>query len=101
MYYAIGASMSSLHRESTDSLILSSSEENLKGSFCLWYVNGYWLIVNPRRTCAGGLRYLSCVCVCVCVCLSVCTPAPTTLVSTLKMRYVGVYLIAFLCVDFL
>ena len=27
-----------------------------------------------------------------CVCLCVCAPAPTTLVSTLKMRYVGVYL---------
>ena len=37
-----------------------------------------------------------CVCVCVCVCVSVCTPAPTTLVSTLKMGYVGVYLRLFL-----
>ena len=37
-----------------------------------------------------------CVCVCVSVCLSVCTPAPTMLVSTLKMRYVGVYLMLFL-----
>ena len=36
------------------------------------------------------------VCVCVCVCVSVCTPAPTTLVSTLKMGYVGVYLRLFL-----
>ena len=35
-------------------------------------------------------------CVCVCVCVSVCTPAPTTLVSTLKMGYVGVYLRLFL-----
>ena len=35
-------------------------------------------------------------CVCVCVCLSVCTPAPTSLVSTLKIRYVGVYLRLFL-----
>ena len=25
--------------------------------------------INPRRTCAGGLWYLSCVCVCQCVCL--------------------------------
>ena len=33
---------------------------------------------------------------CVCVCVSVCTPAPTTLVSTLKMGYVGVYLRLFL-----
>ena len=49
-------------------------------------------LLNPRRTCAGGLRYLSCVCVCLCVC----APAPTTLVSTLKMRYVGVYLRLFL-----
>ena len=32
----------------------------------------------------------------VCVCVSVCTPAPTTLVSTLKMGYVGVYLRLFL-----
>ena len=46
------------------------------------------MLVNPRRACTGGLRYLSCVsvcmynvcmcvlcvcvCVCVCVCLSVC-----------------------------
>ena len=30
-------------------------------------------VINPRRACAGGLRYLVCVCVCVCVsvCLSV------------------------------
>ena len=27
-------------------------------------------IINPRRACAGGLRYLSCMCVCLCVCLS-------------------------------
>ena len=41
--------------------------------------------------------YSTCVCaVCLSVCLSVCTPAPTTLVSTLKMRYVGVYLRLFL-----
>ena len=31
-------------------------------------------------------------CVCVCVCLSVITPAPTSHISTLKIRYVGVYL---------
>ena len=37
-------------------------------------------------------------CVCVCVCVCVCTPAPTTLVSTLKMGYVGVYLRLFLLV---
>ena len=37
-----------------------------------------------------------CVRVCVCVCVSVCTPAPTTLVSTLKIGYVGVYLRLFL-----
>ena len=36
------------------------------------------------------------VCAYVCVCVSVCTPAPTTLVSTLKMGYVGVYLRLFL-----
>ena len=58
------------------------------------------VIINPRCTCAGGLRYLSCVCVCVSVCLSVClcvcTPAPTTLISMLKMSYVGVYLRLFL-----
>ena len=35
-------------------------------------------------------------CVCVRVCVSVCTPAPTTLVSTLKMGYVGVCLRLFL-----
>ena len=44
-------------------------------------------ILTLGGACAGGLRYLSCVCVCVSVCL--CTPAPTSLVSTLKMRYVG------------
>ena len=27
---------------------------------------------DPRRACAGGLRYLSCVCVCLSVCVSVC-----------------------------
>ena len=51
---------------------------------------GFCTFINPRRACAGGLRYLSCVCVC--LCLSVTAPAPTALVSTLKMRYVGVYL---------
>ena len=39
-------------------------------------------LVNPRRACAGGLL--------LCVCLSVTTLAATSLVSTLKMRYVGV-----------
>ena len=34
--------------------------------------------------------YCTCL-VCVSVCLSVTTPAPTSLVSTLKERYVGVY----------
>ena len=28
--------------------------------------------INPRRACAGGLRYLSCLSVCLFVCLSVC-----------------------------
>ena len=42
-------------------------------------------IFNLRRACAGGLRYL-------CVCLSVTTLVATSVVSTLKMRYVGVYL---------
>ena len=44
-------------------------------------------IINPRRACTGDLRYL-CTCVRVWVrfvCLSVTTPAPTSLVSTLKM----------------
>ena len=51
---------------------------------------------TPRCACARVLRYL-------CwgggggggggvVCLSVTTPAPTSLVSALKIRYVGVYL---------
>ena len=48
-------------------------------------------IVNPWRVCAGGLLYLSCVCVCLSVCRSVTTLVATSLVSTLKMRYVGVY----------
>ena len=51
-------------------------------------MSGYYLVVNPRRACAGGLRYLSCVCVS--VCLSVTTLSATSVVSTLKMRYVGV-----------
>ena len=30
----------------------------------------YFVLINPRRACAGGLQYLSCVCItCVCVCL--------------------------------
>ena len=29
-------------------------------------------IINPRRSCAGGLRYLSCMSVGLSVCLSVC-----------------------------
>ena len=33
-----------------------------------------------------------CVSVCMSVCVSVCTPAPTSLVSALKIRYAGVYL---------
>ena len=36
-------------------------------------------MINPQHACAGGLRYLSCVC----VCLSVTTLAPTSLVSML------------------
>ena len=24
-------------------------------------------VINPRRACAGGLQYLSCVCLCVCL----------------------------------
>ena len=28
--------------------------------------------INPRRACAGGLRYLSCLSVCLSVCLFVC-----------------------------
>ena len=53
------------------------------------------LELTPRRACAGGLRYLSCVCLSslsVCLCLSVTTLAATSVVSMLKMRYVGVYL---------
>ena len=30
--------------------------------------NVWCQVANPRRACAGGLRYLSCVCVCVSVC---------------------------------
>ena len=49
------------------------------------------IVVNPRRACAGGLRYLSCVSVCRSVGLSVTTLAATSFVLTLKVRYVGVY----------
>ena len=34
MYYAIGASVSSLHRESTDSLILDVNAQNLECIVC-------------------------------------------------------------------
>ena len=63
MYYTIGASMSSLHRECRT----------------LVYTFG---IINPRRACAGGLLYLSCV--------SVMTFSATSFVSTLESRYVRV-----------
>ena len=48
--------------------------------------------INPRRACAGGLLYLSCVSVSVClyVCVSVMTFSATSFVSTLESRYVGV-----------
>ena len=39
--------------------------------------------INPRRACAGGLLYLSCVCIM--------TFSATTFVSTLEFRYVRVY----------
>ena len=45
-------------------------------------------LINPRRACTGGLRYLSCVC----VCLSFTTLSATSVVSTQKMWYVGVCL---------
>ena len=53
-------------------------------------------VITPRRTCAGcagGLWYLFlCVYVCLSLCVSVCTTlAATSLISTLKMRYVGAY----------
>ena len=37
----------------------------------IMYGLGLFIVVNPRRACAGGLRYLVCVCVCLCVCLCV------------------------------
>ena len=43
-------------------------------------------LINPRRACAGGLRYLSCVSVCTCV--PVPTLASTSFVSTCQVRYV-------------
>ena len=43
-------------------------------------------IINPRRACAGGLRYLSCVSVCV----TVTTLASTSFVSTFRVRYVQI-----------
>ena len=45
-------------------------------------------VINPRRACAGGLLYLSCVSVCVCV--SVMTFSATSFVSTLESRYIRV-----------
>ena len=46
-------------------------------------------IINPRRACAGGLRYLSCVGLCACLSLS---SANISLVSTLKIRYIDVWI---------
>ena len=43
-----------------------------------------FIVVNPRRACAGGLRYLSCVCVCV----SVTILASTSFVFTFQVRYI-------------
>ena len=64
---------------------------------CTFQVYGCTIPVNPRRACAGGLRYLSClVCLSVSVCLSVTTLAATSFVLTLKVRYVGVYYRLFL-----
>ena len=35
-------------------------------------LDGYGVcLINPRRACAEGLRYLVCVCVCLSVCLSI------------------------------
>ena len=42
------------------------------------------VVVNPRRTCAGGLRYLSCVS----VCLSVSALVSTSFLSTIQVRYI-------------
>ena len=49
-------------------------------------------MINPRRSCAEGFTVLV-LSVCLSVCVSVCyhSSANTLLVSTLKVRYVGVY----------
>ena len=68
MYYAIGTSVSSLHTESTNSqLTLGAHAQEGHGTclVCVW----------------GGVD------------LSVTTPVPTSLISTFKKRYVGVYLL--------
>ena len=50
---------------------------------CLFTIeNDVFNIFNPRRACAGGLLYLSCV--------SVMTFSATSFVSTLESRYVRV-----------
>ena len=67
-------------------------------------------IFNPRRACAGGSWYLSCVTVCVCVCMYVCASvcvfynSSVNIVrfyfSTFQVRYVGLSLFDFQLVDF-
>ena len=67
----------------------------LPTSNCLYAV----LLTLGAHAQKGYGTCLVCVCLCVCVsvclsvcvCLSVTTPVPTSLVSMLKIRYVGVY----------
>ena len=38
-------------------------------SLCCAWSGCISFVINPRRACARGLQYLSCLCVCVCVCV--------------------------------
>ena len=68
MYYAIGVSVSSLHRESTDSLI--------RHLYMPIIVQNHYLDSAPVSS--------SCVCVCVCVCVGVNEPT-----SVIQLLYLG------------
>ena len=56
---------------------------------CGWETKVAWCVYVPYPSVRMRRRVMFHTCL---VCLSVTTPAPTSLISTLKIRYVGVYL---------